>query len=139
MADFSTLRWLAILAVRAGWAPLGVVLLFLWLSAIGRLADFDHLVHGLGGASMAYVALVGLSMRREPSSTLQERALKAFGIASGIALVWEIAEFVADRTLGTTMQHGARETMGDLVSGMVGAASVALLALVLKSVLRRLR
>lgn len=54
-------------------------------------------------------------------------ALFAFMFSVGLGAIWEIFEFVMDLTLGTTMQKGLVDTMGDLIVDCVGALGIAVL------------
>jgi len=55
-------------------------------------------------------------------------ALFAFVFAIGFGTFWEICEYAADQTLGTTMQKsGLRDTMWDLIVNIIGALIIAVL------------
>ncbi|MBN9691845.1 MAG: hypothetical protein J0M24_16510 [Verrucomicrobia bacterium] len=123
MTDLPAVRWLLRL----------VVVLHLVLAGYGLTQRFDHLLHFLGGASIAYFFLglfASLPAARSPSWVLY---LLTFAWACTIAVFWEIAEFASDQFRGTSIQQSVPETMLDLLFGVLGAlttlAGVGLLSL----------
>ncbi len=71
---------------------------------------------------------------RIPASSRQMFALV---VALAVAAIWEVAEFAADRVLGTSMQHDGRETVRDFAYGAAGALLVIVVALVVASCVPR--
>jgi hypothetical protein len=122
MNDLPAVRWLLRLLVNPGWAPLGVVVIHLTLAHYGLTHRFDHLLHLLGGASIAYF-LFGLlaSLPSLFASTPSwAQYLLVFTTTCTVAVFWEFAEFASDRFLGEpTEQHG-REVIGQLVIARSG-------------------
>lgn len=121
-------RWLLLrLLVEPGWAPVAVVVGFLLAVPSGFADTYDWVFHSSGGAAVAYFTwrTLVLLKRAQPRA----RPLIALVVATGIAVLWEAAEFVADRVLGTSLQHGAGETLRDLAFGAVGAVVVCLAVL----------
>ena len=112
---------------RAAWAPALVLIFHAFVIRSPYHAALDNLNHFLGGAAAAFFVLeaIRLSLPRLPSIASH---LFAFGLACAAAVFWEIAEFTFDQLLGSDLQGPLEETMGDLISGVVGAA-VTLLAL----------
>ena len=112
--------------VDPGWAPAGVAAAFLVLAGTGIADRYDYLFHAAGGAAFAYffwrcAALVPSLSRRVRVGT---RSIFAFAGACVVAVLWELAEFGADRWLGTSYQGGLFETLRDLAFGALGAAAV---------------
>jgi hypothetical protein len=112
-----------------------VAVAFLLAAPTGFGDSHDYVFHTAGGAAIAYaawrtVALVPLLADRVVAPS---RPLFALAAAAVIAVLWEVAEFVADRELGTTLQHGAVETGRDLAFGIGGAALIALVARLVSS------
>ena len=100
---------------RVLWLPVALFVLHLWLcgpiDGYGRFALTDELMHLAGGFAIALAvagALAELCARAiapDPGPLL--RALLVFGLAAAAAVLWELGEFVSDRTFGT-------RTLGDL-------------------------
>lgn len=90
----------------------------------GLRAQFDWLLHFLGGASIALFLyqLVAIFRHRFGLLTRSGHYLFTFALACTVALFWELSEFASDVFLATDVQHSLRETMLDLVYGVVGAA-----------------
>ncbi len=118
------------LMVDPGWAPIAVAVVFLLLVGTGIPDRYDYVFHATGGASIAYFAWRTASLapsltRRVPASS---RPVFALVVALAVAALWESAEFAADRLLGTSMQHGMRETFRDFAYGALGALAVVVVA-----------
>jgi hypothetical protein len=136
MNDLPTVRWLLRLLVNPGWAPLGVVVMHLAFAHYGLTHRFDHLLHFVGGASIAYFLFGLLASLPSPFASIPSWAqyLLVFTTSCTVAVFWEFAEFASDRFLGTSVQQSVTETMLDLTFGVVGASTT----LVVKAVFRRL-
>jgi hypothetical protein len=115
------------IVLEHGWAPAAVALAFLLSVGSGFADRYDWVFHLAGGAAIAYFVLRASSAAPGLASRIlrTSRPLFAFGVSVVVALFWEIAEFLADRFLGTAMQHGPLETLRDLSYGALGAALVA--------------
>ena len=119
--------WLFLrLLVDPGWAVWLVAVAFL-LSVSSGIGDrYDYVFHTAGGAAIAFFAYrtaciaPGLASRIKQTS----RPMFAFVTALIVAALWEVAEFAADRLLGTRMQHGPLETLRDFAFGALGALIV---------------
>ena len=115
-----------------GWAPLAVVIAHVALAQYGLTDRFDHHLHFLGGASIAYF-FFGLNFKLPISIAVGPRWLHyllAFTLACTAALFWEFAEFASDQFRRTSIQQSIPETMLDLLFGVAGACvSLSLLAL----------
>jgi hypothetical protein len=129
MNDLPAVRWLLSVLVNPGWAPIVVVVAYLFLAQSGLTERFDHLLHFLGGASIAYFlfVLTGLLPSRFGGVARWIRFLLAFTATCTVALFWEFAEFAMDRFAGTSTQQSVSETMLDLVAGVAGAVSTLIL------------
>ena len=118
------------LVARAGWAPLSVLVLHVFLVRVVGIYDryprLDIPTHALGGLAVAYflsscfAALPDAAMDRGVRAWAE--ALFVFTATVTIAVLWEFGEFASDRLLGTRLQLGLTDTVVDLAMGMVGAA-----------------
>jgi hypothetical protein len=101
------------------WAPLAVVAMHAMLAAVlGHRRAFDPAFHVLGGAAGAYGLSQGLI---PPLRTALKRQVVVVLVVCGVALLWELGEFVWDAIAGTHVQLGARDTLTDLALGASGA------------------
>ena len=125
MNDLPAVRWLLRLLVNPGWAPLGVVVMHLALAHFGLTHRFDHLLHFLGGASIAYFLFGLLVSLPSLFASIPDwvQYLLVFTTSCTVAVFWEFAEFASDRFLGTFVQQSVTETMLDLTFGVVGATT----------------
>jgi hypothetical protein len=136
MNDLPAVRWFLRLLVNPGWAPLGVVAMHLALAHYGLTHRFDHFLHFVGGAPIAYFLFGLLASLPSLFASIPGWAqyLLVFTTSCTVAVFWEFAEFASDRFLGTSVQQSVTETMLDLAFGVVGAATT----LVVKAVFRGL-
>ena len=116
-------RFLRIL-IDPGWAPFSVVLFHVVLAEFGLTHRFDHLLHFLGGAAIAYfffrfLALLALIPTTHPWLIYAA----TFTSSCTAALFWEFVEFASDVFLHTNVQQSLSETMLDLLFGVLGALS----------------
>jgi len=124
-------NWLAALGMvrrllrEALWAPALIVLAALALGGLPRAPDWWWLVHGVGGAALAYCYLRAIAIAGPRLGALRPAAayLLAFALSCSTALGWEIGEFIVDQFAGTTLQQGNYDTMSDLILGIAGAAA----------------
>jgi hypothetical protein len=118
------------IARRAAWPPALVfavhVVASLVFHAYARLPSLDLAMHPLGGCAIAccFARTLELLARDHAAARLDARvqALLVFALTATAAVVWEFAEFVADRTAGTGAQVGLEDTLLDLALGMLGGA-----------------
>lgn len=85
---------------------------------------YDKLVHMLSGILLAQAGIVIISYifrKRKATQDNLLRLLFAFFFSCSCAGFWEIYEFTADTALGLNMQGGNSNTMGDIISGVLGA------------------
>jgi hypothetical protein len=115
---------------RAGWAPALVFVahMILWhgVGAYEAFPPLDTPMHLLGGLAIAFFLWTAYSIGARsgalgrPNST----AIAALTLTSTAAstVLWEFAEYLSDRYLGTTTQKGLEDTLLDMLLGLVGGA-----------------
>ncbi len=113
---------------RYGWMPFTVFLAHELcahgLDAYRRWPSVDIPLHLFGGLAIAYFLGGGLRIL-EARGILRPlpawvRMGLIFGGVNSIALLWELAEWMADHLLGTHCQLGLGDTLLDLLLGMLG-------------------
>lgn len=126
----SVYRWLLTTLRQAAWAPLLVFCAHLVCSRVlhlyARVPGIDVPMHFAGGVAMAYFVHVtsrngsrcGVLGSYHPLT----HAGLVFGLTCAAAMVWEFAEFLSDRYLGTHAQgNDLEDTLADMLLGMLGA------------------
>jgi hypothetical protein len=122
MTDLPFVRRFLRILIDPGWAPFSVVIFHVILAEFGLTHRFDHLLHFLGGVAIAYFCFRLLALLSFlPPSHGWLIYLMAFAASCTAALFWEFAEFASDVFLRTSVQQGLRETMLDLIFGVLGA------------------
>ena len=119
---------------RAAWAPAAVFFAHTFISLVfGHKPGLDPAMHFLGGMAMAYFfhQLLNLNSYHFGESRRIPRLLLAFCFATTIAVFWEFMEFGGGEATGVYSQHSIRETMYDQLLGCGGAASYAILQIIL--------
>jgi hypothetical protein len=95
-----------------------------------RFGSYDVFVHflvPLFGAPCVYIALARLDTLPDPADAYGSKrhlaGIFVVTLALGLAIgaVWEILEWSSDRTLGSNLALGERDTIGDLVADGAGA------------------
>jgi hypothetical protein len=95
-----------------------------------RFGYYDVLVHflvPLFGAPCVYIALARLDTLPDPADAYCSRRHLAgifvvtFALGLAIGALWEIFEWISDHTLGSSLQLGQEDTIGDLVADATGA------------------
>lgn len=121
-------RWLTTTLRQALWAP-GLVLMFWAIAAKGfdayiRHPNLDIPTHLFGGLASAYFFDVGIANLRESLGQIHVvfRLALSFSLVAVIAIWWELAEFLSDYFLGSHLNLGVADTLGDLFFGLAGAA-----------------
>ena len=124
--------WVVLSLKHGAWAPVCLIvvhaILLFGLDAYERLPPIDIPMHFFGGVSAAYFLRCAASAASECrvgprlASTTRDRLV--FVAVFGITILWEIGEFLWDRNFGTHLQHGARDTLGDMTIGVLGAATL---------------
>jgi hypothetical protein len=128
MSEFAGVRLFLRLMVDPGWAVWLVAIAFLLSVSSGIGDSYDYVFHTAGGAAIAFFAYRTASIAPGLASRIKQssRPMFAFVTALIVAALWEVAEFAADRLLGTNMQHGPLETLRDFAFGALGALIVCL-------------
>lgn len=88
------------------------------------LEFYDKIVHYLSGIILAEAGMIIITYIFKKHSLKNDNILKllfAFFFSSACAGFWEIYEFTADNLLNINMQGGNSNTMGDIISGVLGA------------------
>jgi len=112
---------------EAAWPGLLVLVAHSILGAIfGHEPYVDPAMHLCGGAAAAFffVRMPRLLPGHFGELTPTARCLLAFGLASAVAVFWELGEYVSDVYLGTHAHQTIAGTLRDLADGMTGAAAL---------------
>jgi hypothetical protein len=122
------LPWITLTLRRAAWAPLLVLGLHLFAAlALGLYRIWpptDIPMHFLGGIAIAfffahaYRAAEELDLLGRPAAVLGE--VTVFALVGSATVFWEFAEFLFDRYVGTHLQDGVDDTLGDMLMGLLG-------------------
>jgi hypothetical protein len=128
--------WLTTSLRQGVWAP-GLVLAFWAVAAKGfdafiKYPNLDIPTHLFGGLASAYffdVCIVNLRYALGQIHVYLRLAL-SFSLVAVIAICWEFAEFLSDLFLGSHLNLGVPDTLGDLFFGLVGASCFVILRLV---------
>ena len=115
---------------RAGWAPTIVFVahMILWhgVGAYEALPLLDLPMHLLGGSAIAFFLWTTYSVisRSDTFGQPNTRAIAVLTLTSTAtcALLWEFAEYLSDRYLGTNTQKGLEDTLLDMLLGIIGGA-----------------
>lgn len=102
-------------------APLGSV-----INLYKYLGCYDRIVHFLSGIVLAEAGFILISRifkKRGMKNDITVMLMFAFFFSAACAGFWEIYEFTADNLLHIDMQGSNTNTMGDIVSGVLGAAT----------------
>ncbi len=105
------------------------------LGAYDSITWFDNLAHfslPFFLAPTLYIALARADVVPDPKDDTETRhyvGIFVITFALGVALggLWEIWEWVSDRSFGSSLQLGLDDTVGDLVADTAGSACGALL------------
>ena len=113
---------------RFGWLP---VIVFLAHEICAHIVDgyqlwppIDIPLHFFGGFAIAYFVYGGINVFSEyklinkPDTLINITVV--LGLTGIVAVIWEFAEWTADRILGTNCQLGLDDTMLDLLMGLLG-------------------
>ena len=121
----STIRFA--LLTCGGWTLILVLCLHRLVALLGVRSQADAFMHYAGGAAVTYVSCRIIKQAKTwfGSLPLLIHAAVAFSFGCTVAVGWELIEFASDSILSTQVQKSLRETMLDLVFGLLGAVSVA--------------
>lgn len=99
---------------------------------------YDRFVHYLSGILLAEAGMLIISYILSARKIEKDNLIMmlfAFFFSASCAGFWEIYEFTADNLLKTNMQGANNNTMGDIVSGVLGAATYVIIrTLISKSI-----
>lgn len=111
------------LLLRAGWAPLLVLIFHQMILKTPYRQQLDFVMHYSGGVAIAFFFWHALDCFAHwfGSLTPFARYLFTFTLACTMGLFWEFAELFSDIVFGSNIQHSIRETMRDLFADAVGA------------------
>jgi len=125
-------RWIRRTLREALWLPIAVLLVFVFAASELRLYDLypwtDMPTHFAGGLAVMRFFRVGVFNAQDAfgSIPLRVQRLLALGLTMGVAVAWEIIEYVLDVVLGTNMNRGAVDTASDLFFGLLGGVCIVL-------------
>ena len=119
------------LLARAVWAPAGI--LGIHLVATGVLDAYtlwpplDVPMHLAGGAAIAHFWKTIVPPLLEPALATPQLAhverVLVFALVGLAAVVWEFAELLSDRLLGTSLLRSLEDTLVDLLFGLIGGGA----------------
>lgn len=127
------------LLLRAGWAPLAVLIFHRAIMHTPWRQPLDFVVHYSGGAAIAFFFWHALDCFASwfGQLTAFARYLFTFTLACTMGLFWEFAELFSDVVYGSHIQHSIRETMRDLIADTTGAVTTLALVFLVRCVVRR--
>ena len=112
---------------RAAWAPIvvfGIHEVSARLNYYRAWPPLDIPMHFLGGIAIAfffgqaYRAAEEMDLLGRPGEILY--GVMVFALTCSSTVFWELAEFLSDRYLGSHMQGGLEDTLGDMLVGILG-------------------
>ena len=117
------------LLLRAGWAPLVVLIFHHQIQHTPWRQRLDFLMHYSGGVAIAFFLWHALDCFAHwfGSLTPFARYLFTFTLACTVGLFWEFAELFSDVVYGTHIQQTIHETMRDLIADATGALTTLVL------------
>lgn len=126
------------LLLRAGWAPLTVLIFHRAVMRTPWREPLDFVMHYSGGVAIAFFCWHALDCFAHwfGQLTAFARYLLTFTLACTIGLFWEFAELYSDVVYGSHIQHSIRETMRDLIADATGALTTLALVFVVRCIRR---
>ena len=119
---------------RAGWAPILVFLLHVFISRVlnGYILypPIDIPMHFFGGVAMAY--FLSACFAALPDGAVRDdlraigQAVFVVALTATASTFWEFAEFTSDVLFGTLAQLGLEDTLLDMALGVAGGMSFVL-------------
>ncbi len=131
-------KWVLSAVRVAGWAPIAVFVAHVIASRVlGTYLAFPSLdipMHLAGGAAIAFFFWRSLHIQ-ESRFAIGEMAPASAGLLSftavgTAAVVWEFAEWISDRFMGTYAQLGLEDTLLDMLLGIAGGLVFVMVAVV---------
>jgi hypothetical protein len=129
MPDDPKIRWIRQTLRETAWAPLSILCAVVVgervFDAFARFPWFDVPAHFLGGIAATYLFRRAAALAPFIAGSLPgtSRDFLALACTASTAILWEFCEYVSDRFLQTSLQHGLGDTLSDLVFGLVGGAA----------------
>jgi hypothetical protein len=119
------------LLLRAGWAPLAVLVFHHEIQHTRWREPLDFVMHYSGGLAITYFLWHALEFFAHwlGQLTTFARYLFSFALACTVGVFWEFAEWAADIFLHTHIQYSVGETMRDLIADAAGATTTLTLLL----------
>ncbi len=119
----------AALVFRAGWAPVLVFLLHVFISRVVNgyilYPPLDIPMHFFGGVAMAYFLAKCFTALPEDTIARSLRPIAetvfVVSLTTTSSVIWEFAEFTSDTVFGTHAQLGPDDTLLDMALGIAGA------------------
>ena len=135
MTARQVVRIMGSLVARAGWAPILVFLLHVFISRVlnGYILypPLDIPMHFFGGVAMAYFLAKSFGAVPEGAIAPPYRPIAEFvfvvSVTATASIVWEFAEFTSDRLFGTHAQVDLDDTLLDMALGIAGGLSYAVM------------
>ena len=126
------------LLIRAGWAPLMVLVFHQAIMRTPYRQQLDFVMHYSGGVAIAFFSWHALDCFASWFGTLTAfaRYLFTFTLACTVGLFWEFAELYSDVVYGSHIQHSIRETMRDLIADASGALTTLALVFLVRCLAR---
>lgn len=148
IAAVSVLLWVPLIVERFTKEELPLVIqvsygLFLTMSSVmgsalgvyGAIASWDSWAHLYSGVVLGWVGLfVVRIVERQTKAELPQWFSLCVAVMTALALgaIWEVGEFMSDRSIGTTTQFGLEDTIVDMAAAGVGAGIVVVAAVWLR-------
>ena len=127
------------LLLRAGWAPVAVLIFHRIIYFTPYRQPLDFVMHYSGGVAIAYFLWHGLDCFASwlGALTAFARHLFTFALACTVGLFWEFMELAMDVIHHTHIQHSVHETMRDLIADATGALTTLVLIFVARCLGRK--
>jgi hypothetical protein len=111
------------LLLRAGWAPLVVLIFHQKIMRTPWRQQLDFVMHYSGGVAISFFLWHALDCFAHWFGRLTPfaRYLFTFALACTVGLFWEFAELFSDVVYHTHIQQSIHETMRDLIADATGA------------------
>ena len=122
------------LMLRAGWAPLLVLVMHQIVARTSMRQALDFWMHYSGGVAISFFLWHALDCLEAWFGRLTAfaRYVFTFSMACTVGQFWEFAELLSDVMRGTHIQHSLHETMRDLIADATGAATTLTLVLIIR-------
>lgn len=122
------------LMLRAGWAPVAVLIFHRVIFNTPWRQPLDFVMHYSGGVAISFFLWHALDCFASWFGTLTAfaRYLFTFALACTVGLFWEFAELFSDVVYHTHIQHSVHETMRDLIADATGATTTLALVLIVR-------